>query len=424
MESHTFYLLSRGRAAARVKEKAEARRYLERMLTLDPPLEERLEGLYWLSEVVDDPKEARGMLEEILANNLGDARARRKLAILDGKLKPDQIIDPDRLPAPAASDGSQNAVVRSFTCPKCGGRMSYAPDGETLMCEYCELQQQIGPQTAAASEDDFLVAMATARAQHRPTAVQTVTCGGCGAIFVLPSEQISHTCPYCAAAYTVEQMQVREMDTPDGIIPFSLDESGVREAVKRWFLEDPPDGRPRLARGSGIYLPAWLFSLGGQIAWRGEINRNKGTLPVSGTRVVGQYDRVVSATTHLEDELLPVLDGFDLKGVRPYDPRYLANWLAETFQVTAAAASLQARQAALQQERLRIVEGELQAVNNLQVDSHGLLVEGYRLVLLPIWRSYYLLDEQRVEIAVNGQTGAVTARRPGRGLMGFFKDLF
>ena len=54
-----------------------------------------MEACYWLSEVSDDPTEKRSLLEEILANNFGDARARRKLAILDGKIKPEEIVDPD-----------------------------------------------------------------------------------------------------------------------------------------------------------------------------------------------------------------------------------------------------------------------------------------------------------------------------------------
>src|SRR5512146_408042 len=101
MPSATYDLLIRGRAAAKSKEAREARSNLERLLRLDPPLDERLEALYWLSEVSEDPKEKRAYLEEILANNLGDVRARRKLSILDGKIKPDEIVDPDRVPAPA-----------------------------------------------------------------------------------------------------------------------------------------------------------------------------------------------------------------------------------------------------------------------------------------------------------------------------------
>ncbi len=183
-QSATFDLLSRGRAAAKAGEKAETRRYLERLLNLDPPSDERMEALYWLSEVSDDPREQRELLESILAANLGDVRARRKLAILDGRLRPEEIVDPDRVAAPASSD-PQAARTRSFTCPQCGGRMTFAPDGQNLVCEFCESRQHIfAAQTPV--EEDFLVALATAKAQRRPLAANIVTCGGCSAVFILP----------------------------------------------------------------------------------------------------------------------------------------------------------------------------------------------------------------------------------------------
>ena len=68
------------------------------------------------------------MLESILANDPTEARARRKLAILDGKLKPDEIVDPDHLAQPPPDTQEANDPKR-FICPKCGGRMTYTPDG-------------------------------------------------------------------------------------------------------------------------------------------------------------------------------------------------------------------------------------------------------------------------------------------------------
>ena len=277
--SPTYDLLIRGRAAAKSKEKAEARRYLERLLNLAPPVDERLEALYWLSEVSDDPKEQRELLEEILANNLGDARARRKLAILDGKLRPEEIVDADR--APAQVGGEKNARTRSFTCPKCGGRMTYAPDGVSLVCEYCARSERISS-AAQSGEEDFLIAMVTAKAQHRPVSMQSVTCTGCAAAFVLPPETITQTCPYCQTPYAVEQVELRTLDAPDSILPFSVTAELAREALKDWLEADPPDGVVKVSRPSGIYLPVWLFNIGGQVDWSGTVTKNKRRVPVSG----------------------------------------------------------------------------------------------------------------------------------------------
>jgi tetratricopeptide (TPR) repeat protein len=421
--SPTFDLLSRGRAAAKAGEKAEARRYLERMLNLDPPTDERLEALYWLSESIDDPVEQRGLLEEILANNLGDARARRKLAILDGKLRPDEIVDPDRAAALTAGD-PQSVQTRSFTCPKCGGRMAFAPDGVSLVCDYCDGRQRIaaGPQ---AEEDDFLVAMATAKAQNRPVSMQAVRCSGCGANFVLPPEVITQTCPYCQTPYAINQVEVRTLDAPDSILPFCLTAEQARAALKEWLEGDPPEGAVKLARPSGVYLPVWLFNMGGQVDWNGYVYKNKQRVPVSGTRVVGRQNLLIPAAKRLPDPLAPALRGYDLDALQPYDARYLAGIPAETFQVAAGDASLEARQMALQLESRAALESELdRSVSDFSLRTTHMLVEGYRLALVPLWLAYYMVDERRYDVAINGQTGAVTGERPEKGVLGWMKSLF
>ena len=67
-----------------------------------PPmiLQTQAQANYYLSQVEDDPRQKRQFLEETLAIDMGHAAARRALAILDGKLNPDEIVNPDAIPAP------------------------------------------------------------------------------------------------------------------------------------------------------------------------------------------------------------------------------------------------------------------------------------------------------------------------------------
>jgi hypothetical protein len=429
--SATYDLLIYGRAAAKSGEASEARRYLERMLYMDPPQEERLEALYWLSEVSSDPKEQRSLLEEILANNFGDARARRKLAILDGKIKPEEIVDPDRMPAPKPDPSNPRAVqAQAFNCPKCGGRMTFAPDGQALLCEYCEAQEHISAPAAAGSpgkgpQDDFFVAMITAKAHSRPVSMQSVACRGCGAVFVLPPEEITQGCPYCNTPYAVEQIEVRTLDAPDGVLPFSVTAEEAHGILRDWLAKNPPQGHLKLSRPGAIYLPAWLFNLGGQIHWDGWIYKNDTRVAVSGTQIVGRDNLLVPASTHLPEKLGKAWQGFNLNAVQPYDPRYLAGIPAETFGIPAADASLKAREQALQLEKRDILLNEQgRRIEGFAMHTPNMLVESYRLILLPVWKAFYLLDGERFHVAVNGQTGAVTGERPEKGLFGWVKDLF
>lgn len=103
--SYSRDLLVHGIAAAKAKEFDEARRYLERALNTDPDFDQRSE-IYGggTEQISTDPVEQRRLVEDILANQPTESRARRKIAILDGRLKPDKIVDPDRIPAPAAGE--------------------------------------------------------------------------------------------------------------------------------------------------------------------------------------------------------------------------------------------------------------------------------------------------------------------------------
>ena len=93
-------LLIRGLAAMRAGDHLEARRYLEWLLRLDPDEQQRIEAWLALAEMSTDPVEKRNYLEDVLARDTGEARARRALAILDGKLKVEDIVDPDQVLQP------------------------------------------------------------------------------------------------------------------------------------------------------------------------------------------------------------------------------------------------------------------------------------------------------------------------------------
>src|SRR5512138_2212746 len=133
-------LLKGGIIDAKAGNRESARRYFDRAVYISNDHEVLAEAWFWMSQVIDDPIEKHKALENCLANDLQHARARRALAILDGKLKADEIIDPDHLPA--APESLQATHADRFMCPKCGGRMSFAPDGQSLLCEYCARNQK------------------------------------------------------------------------------------------------------------------------------------------------------------------------------------------------------------------------------------------------------------------------------------------
>jgi hypothetical protein len=413
IDSYTRDLLVRGIAAAKGRETGEARFFLTWLLRLDPPADDRIEALYWLSEISTNPVEQRGYLEDMLVNDPGEPRARRKLAILDGKLDPDDIVDPDHLVKPGPGAPAAAAADR-FTCPHCGGRMTFTPDGQSLTCESCEARQHLGQPAdggMAVKEDDFVVAMATARGHLSPTTLHTFTCKGCGAVFILPPDQVTATCPYCRSNYAVKQDETRAMLAPEGVIPFCVNELEARRNLKAWMEAEPAVGPARVAPGQGMYLPVWSFSIDGRITWRGYRSSRGGKLPVEGQEPVLIENVLVLATRRLPDILRPAIYRFDLGMLVPYDERYLASWIAETYQVPVAEASLDARQYVVETMKQQVLGQQAGQIHDLILNSSDVQVEGFKLILLPTWLTQYTTSEGQFKVLINGQSGEVYGER-------------
>ncbi|HNC09577.1 MAG TPA: hypothetical protein PLX14_12775, partial [Anaerolineales bacterium] len=350
-------LLRTGIVEAKSGNKSSARRYLDRAIYLSGSYEVMAEAWFWMSEVLDEPAEKRKALENCLANDMHHARARRSLAILDGRLKSDDVINPDRLPATPGE--MREAQADRFMCPKCGGRMSFAPDGQSLVCDYCTRGHALGLGKKDEEEKDFIVAMATMKGHGKPLQEQAFHCNGCGAEFILPPRQISATCAYCDSPHVVSLESTKDLLAPDSILPHAFDQKRATKLLVEWVKNNEIQPEKKVELPRGLYLPIWTFDIGGEIDYTGE--RVVYEQPPFGrhperkvVRVNDKYPVLVNdlplpASRKLSGVFLKLISTFDLDQLKPYDPRYLVNWLAEIYDISMGDASLDARSQALKQ---------------------------------------------------------------------------
>ncbi|HQV93154.1 MAG TPA: hypothetical protein PLA27_10860 [Anaerolineales bacterium] len=431
-------LLRRGIIEAKAGHKESALRYLDRAAYMSHDHDVLAETWFWMSQLIDDKAEKRKALENCLANDLQHARARRALAILDGKLKADEIVDPNHLPLPP--EGLRAADAQRFMCPKCGGRMSFSPDGGSLTCEYCSRNQKFTAQPGTANEKDFIIAMATARGHGKPLNQQVFHCEGCGCEFILPPTQISTTCVYCDSPYVVNWESEEGLLAPDGVIPHAFDQQRAIKYLVEWVEKNKikPDvgaGSPRpLPRG--VYLPLWTFDLGGEIKYVGEMYENdKGifgqpTPEMRMKRVSNSYpvqinDLPIPAARKLSGVFQQLIPTFELRAVKPYEAGYLADWPAEVYDIPMAEASLDARAQALAKYK-RELPALVNQVNITSTSSAGMVVESFRLTLLPVWMTELPFGGRKHLVLINGMNGEVKSDLPGKesgGLMEWLGDL-
>lgn len=406
--------LRSGIIEAKAGQKSIARRYLERALyaSNNNKHETMAEAWFWLAEVTDDPAEKRQALENALSHDLGHVRARRALAILDGKIDPAEIINPDALP-PAPS-GLRKAKADRFMCPKCGGRMSFAPDGQSLVCEYCTRNESLQALPAQTREEDFLAAMATVKGHRSPLSQQVFHCSGCSAEFFLPPTLISASCMYCGSPYVVQVEAAAGFVAPEAVLPHCFDQKQAGQILERWIKGHKSAARFDWAPPRGLYLPIWTFDLTGEIGYRGEIVVSESRYDERVPKVIQVNDRYpvflddlpIPATRKLARLLARLLPGFDLKALKAYDPRYLVDWPAEVFDVPVSDASLDARSKAYQSVKEELSNARPD-VRLLSTSSAGLRVESFKLALVPVWLVRARGSEQM--LLANGQSGAVIA---------------
>ena len=423
-------LLRSGIIEAKAGERHLARRYLERAINTGGNFDVLSEAWYWMSKITDNPADKRSALENCLSYDMNHARAHRDLAVLDGKLDTSEIINPDAPIAPS-TDPTQ-ATADRFMCPQCGAKMVFAPDGVSLICEHCTRNQTLQSK-GEAEEQDFLIAMATARGHGKPVAVQVFHCQGCGAEFILPPDVISVTCAYCDSPYVVRLEDSRELLQPEGVIPQAFDQKQAARLLVDWVEQNNVKPQGKVAPPRGIYLPIWTFDIGGAIAYHGDRyetedglrQRAQNVIHVNAEYPVYLNDLPVPASCKIAGHLAQLLPTYELSAILPYDPRYLANWAAEVYDISMADASLDARSRAYTQLK-RNLPGEIASLFNLKTSSASLTIESFKLVLLPVWITESPSNNQKVSVLINGQNGVIqgnTPSRPKSGLLDWLEDL-
>ena len=442
MDNYGKDLLRTGIIEAKAGNKDSARRYLDRAIYMSGSHDVLAEAWFWMSEVMDDPAEKRKALENCLAHDLRHARARRSLAILEGKLKAGDVVKPDRLPDVA--DGVRSADAQRFMCPKCGGRMAFAPDGQTLVCDYCTRGQAVGASSGEAEEKDFIIAMATMKGHGKPLREQVFHCNGCGAEFILPPRQLSSTCAYCDSPHVVSLEKTKDLLAPDGIIPHTFTQKRAVKALVDWVEINHIKPEKKVDLPRGLYLPLWTFDVGGSIDYTYEVVDNfqdednlysgrfgqKKVTRYSNEYPILENDLPLPASKKPSAVYLNLIDSFDMKSIKPYDPRFLANWPAEIYDVPMADASLDARS----QTYARYKRELPLRVNNARIihtSSAKLVVDSFKLNLLPVWMTELFFDGREHLVLINGQNGVVSSDlldkveegEENGGLFGFLADL-
>ncbi len=348
------------------------------------------------------------------------------------------LVDEDELSAA----GAQVAEEHRFPCPACGSDLRFSADAGDLVCDHCGHVEHVAATgrtqwTEALRELDYAAALRREVPADQIVEVRGVHCNSCGADIEMGEAEQATECPFCASPVVTDTGSHRRLK-PQALLPFALDEKTARQKMTDWLgrLWFAPNGLKEYARKGrrmkGIYVPYWTYDADTRSRYKGQrgddyyetqtrvVNGKRESHRVRKTRwrrvsgrVARDFDDVlVLASDSLPRDYTDALEPWDLGELLPYQPHYLAGYLAEGYVVELEPGYAIARQkmdAVIASDIRRDIGGDRQRIEAVDTDVSDIT---FKHILLPVWLAAYKYGGKSYRFVVNARTGKVKGERP------------
>jgi DNA-directed RNA polymerase subunit RPC12/RpoP len=378
----------------------------------------------WLSATTDDLEERRTYLERAVAIEPSNATAKRGLLMINEKLDKSRLMPEGASYAPQEHPSTEEAIIKTYTCPNCGASIAYDIHETTLVCQFCGFTGKVDQRVISESSEQLLdTALPTERAHRWVEGQSRVTCEQCGVGIILPAGQTADTCPYCASNRFITSPALVELVDPQVIGLFTIDLEKAGDNIKTWLSKGflAPDDLAVRHAGMELhaaYYPFWIFSGSLEIPWFYEDNIGTGKLPQWETRSGSHFEMfnnlLIPGLRKLSATEIAGIEPFNFEELVEFSPDFLAGWPTLTYDYPLADASLRAREKVLKNVKSNLsnlVEPD-HPKRNFGIGAGKWSGLTYKLSLLPIYIGNYPFQGKRYRLYVNGQTGKVCGNKP------------
>lgn len=334
------------------------------------------------------------------------------------------------------------AALEKYECPACGAQAEWEPATQKLRCPFCgtESPYHVDRDQGKVIELDLVRALRELPDEERgwQTERRSVQCQSCRAVMVFDPARVGQNCEFCGSPALVDYQEIKAPIRPQGVLPFRIDASSVRDAMRKWW-KSRWFAPGRLAFAAlvdtirSLYIPYWTFDAQAHCPWTAEAGhyyyvtvpgRDAKGRPVMrqerrirwepGSGVVDTFfdDEAVPGTQGLPLDLLKQVEPFPTAEVVKYDTAFLSGHVVEHYQVVlldAAQKSIEQMQSRLTALCAQQIPGD--TYRNLQIapEYSG---RTFKHVLVPIWLLSYNYGGKAYQVIVNGYTGTIAGRRP------------
>lgn len=337
---------------------------------------------------------------------------------------------------------ADTAAIDSDSCPACGAQAEWNPARQALSCRYCGTVSpfEVDANTGTIREIDLVTTLRELPDDLRgwDTATRSVKCRRCHAISVFGPERVGQNCDFCGSPELVDYDEIKAPIRPQSVLPFAVDETRVRETIRRWFASRwfaPTALRTRALVDTvhGVYLPYWTFDSHVQCPWTADAGTyyytnesygdSKGQLRTRQKRHVRWHPAAGEVRHFFDDQPVPGSQGFPAERLRriepfptsdlvPYDTAYLSGFVVEHYQIVLFDAAQIARDAMHRQlERLCGSEVPGDTYRNLRIQPRY-SGQTFKHILVPVWNLVYDYGPRSYQVLVNGYTGTMAGEYP------------
>lgn len=388
-----------------------------------------VDAYLWLAKLDDDEAVKRKYLSEVLALDSSNPEAMREMMILNGDLTREQAArthhhNDIRTQQAGQPVGTQTDVL---LCPICSGHLTVNDQTGVVECKFCGHKEQRPVNRHTRSESLSMALMARkAQAVKWVIGERLLHCNECGAERTIPARKLSDECPFCGSTHVIMRDTLDSFEQPSGIVPFTITREAAADSIQKQLKSFTQrvanffdNNRVKRAVIDGVYLPFWLFDAMLDVTetrtYKGTTRDSRFAMAQAQTRTTytdGLNNVPVCAVTSPAKNMTEKLGKFDMSAAVAYEPKLLAKYPAELYNIDFDKASLEARSIAStivreKRESLEVPGDQYDISIFAMVKSMS-----FQLMLLPVWVATLTEEDGDIRTAlVNGSSGKVVLGR-------------
>lgn len=272
--------------------------------------------------------------------------------------------------------------------------------------------------TAAGNWDDTEEAM-----------LRSFQCPSCGGTILTDETTAATFCPYCDNP-AIMPARLSGTYKPDAVIPFRTSKEDAKAAFLQLCKGKPLlpksfTAEHRLEKITGMYVPFWLYDC--QSDYSGSYKATR-THHWSDSRyyytktdhfllrraTTADFAGIpMDASSKMDDSFMESIEPYDYTFLEPFDMAYLSGYFADKFDVPAENGKTRIQERVDQTIRDKLQNTLLGYATVVPTSWHlNVSHSSARYVLLPVWILNTNFRGKRYTFAMNGQTGKMTGTLP------------